>query len=195
MAGGRAVYSFDLDGVLAAPPFGWNPAINRDTGLQPSAASAEARPRRETAFDRVLGATWYSLRYVVRPVRPGAVDAVAAAAALGEAIVLTGRSERGRRQTRRWLEEAGIWPHLSELVMNATALPSARHKEREAARRGIAWHADDDAATAALLARCGTESALLDWPRNRGLDFPEGVARYPDMQAVAAALRGKAGAG
>lgn len=195
MADGRAVYSFDLDGVLAAPPFGWNPAINRDTGLRPSAASAAAQPRRATAFDRLLIATWYELRYVARPVRPGAVEAVEAAAALGETIVLTGRSERGRRQTRRWLEAAGIWPHLSELVMNATALPSARHKEREAARRNIAWHADDDAATAALLARCGAESALLDWPRNRGLAFPEGVARYPDMQAVAAALRGKADAG
>ena len=192
MAGERPVYSFDLDGVLAEPPLSWNPAVNRDTGMQPSATSAAGRSRGATALDRLLSATWYELRYVGRSVRPGAVAAVAAAAEIGDVIVLTGRSERGRRQTRRWLESAGIWPHLSALVMNATTLPSARHKEREAGRRNIIWHADDDAATAALIARCGAESALLDWPRNRGLDFPDGVNRYRDMHAVAEALRGKA---
>ena len=192
MAGERPVYSFDLDGVLAAPPLNWNPAVNRDTGMQPSATSAAGRSRGATALDRLLSATWYELRYVGRSVRPGAAAAVAAAAEIGDVIVLTGRSERGRRQTRRWLESAGIWPHLSALVMNATTLPSARHKEREAGRRNIVWHADDDAATAALIARCGAELALLDWPRNRGLDFPDGVNRYRDMHAVAEALRGKA---
>ena len=28
-------WSFDLDGVLAEPPFGWNPAINRDVSMEP----------------------------------------------------------------------------------------------------------------------------------------------------------------
>lgn len=194
MAGERPIYSFDLDGVLASPPFNWNPAINRDTSLQPrpDGPPPAPRPAGSGALDRALTRSWYELRYAGRALRPGAVDAVRAAAELGEVIVLTGRRERGRRRTREWLERAGIWPHLSELVMNASPLGSARYKEAEARRRGIAWHADDDAATCALLARCGVDVALLDWPRNRGLEYPQGVERRPDMHAVAAALQERA---
>ena len=194
MAGARPIYSFDLDGVLASPPFNWNPAINRDTSLQPrpDEQPPAPRPREPGPLDRALTRSWYELRYIDRTLRPGALDAVRAAAELGEVIVLTGRRERGRRRTREWLERAGIWPLLSELVMNASPFGSARYKEAEARRRGIAWHADDDAATCALLARCGVEVALLDWPRNRGLAYPGGVARLPDMHAVAAALRERA---
>ena len=194
MAGARPIYSFDLDGVLASPPFNWNPAINRDTSLQPRPDEQPPAPRPGAPgpLDRALTRSWYELRYAGRVLRPGALDAVRAAAELGEVIVLTGRRERGRRRTREWLERTGIWPHLSELVMNASPLGSARYKEAEARRRGIAWHADDDAATCALLARCGVEVALLDWPRNRGLAYPDGVARLPDMRAVAAALRERA---
>ena len=194
MAGARPIYSFDLDGVLASPPFNWNPAINRDTSLQPRPEGPPPAPRplAPGPLDQALTRSWYELRYIGRTLRPGALDAVRAAAELGEVIVLTGRHERGRRRTREWLERAGIWPLLSELVMNASPFGSARYKEAEARRRGIAWHADDDAATCALLARCGVEVALLDWPRNRGLAYPDGVARLPDMRAVAAALRERA---
>ncbi len=194
MAAERPIYSFDLDGVLASPPFNWNPAINRDTSLQPrpDGPPPVPRPHGPGPLDRALTRSWYELRYAGRALRPGALDAVRAAAELGEVIVLTGRRERGRRRTRDWLERAGIWPHLSELVMNATPFGSARYKEVEARRRNIIWHADDDAATCALLARCGVEVALLDWPRNRGLPYPDGVERRPDMHAVAADLRGRA---
>ena len=188
------VYSFDLDGVLAAPPFNWNPAINRDVSLRPREGETEPAPvtGAPSAVDHALIGTWYELRYLGRALRPGALDAIRAAAELGEVIVLTGRHERGRRRTKAWLERTGIWPHLSELVMNATPLGSARYKEVEARRRGIVWHADDDAATCALLARCSVEVALLEWPRNRGLDYPAGVVPHRDMHAVAAALRERA---
>lgn len=190
MAAARPVFSFDLDGVLAAPPFDWNPAINRDTSLQPrrNPPAPAAGGRAATLLDQMLSETWYELRYAGRTLRPGAVEAVAMAAEIGEVIVLTGRHERGRRQTRAWLRRTGIWPHVGELVMNATSLGSARYKEAEARRRNIAWHADDDAATCALLARCGVDVALLEWPRNRDLDYPPGVIRYRDMRAVAQAL-------
>ena len=189
MSGARRIISFDLDGVLAAPPLGWNPTLDRNISLQP--ISEPAPPpitRRHGVLDPILTRTWYALRYAGRAVRPGALDAVRAAAEHHEVIVLTGRSERGRRQTQAWLDANGFGEQIDELVMNDGSRPSARHKEHQLAARDVALHADDDAATCALLARCGVPVALLDWPRNRGLAFPEGVTRYPDMRALAAEL-------
>ena len=189
MSGARRIISFDLDGVLVAPPFGWNPTLDRNTSLQP--INEPAPPpiaRRRGALDPILTRTWYALRYAGRAVRPGALEAVRAAAEYHDVIVLTGRSERGRRQTQAWLDANGFGEQIDALVMNDGSRPSARHKERQLAARDVALHADDDAATCALLARCGVPVALLDWPRNRGLAFPEGVRRYPDMRALAAEL-------
>ena len=183
----RPIISFDLDGVLAAPPFGWNPTLDRNTSLQPT-PDHSAQPRTPGPLDPILARTWYTLRYAGRAVRPGALDAVRAAARNHTVIVLTGRSERGRRQTQDWLDTHGFGEQIDALVMNNGARSSARHKEHQLAAREVALHADDDAATCALLARCGIPVALLDWPRNRGLDFPAGVARYTDMRALAAAI-------
>ena len=189
MSGARRIISFDLDGVLAAPPFGWNPTLDRNVSLQPISEPAPTLiARRRGALDPILTRTWYALRYAGRRVRPGALDAVRAAAEHYDVIVLTGRSERGRRQTQAWLNAHGFAPFVDELVMNDGSRPSARHKERQLAARDVALHADDDAATCALLARCGVPVALLDWPRNRGLAFPDGVTRYSDMRALAAEL-------
>lgn len=186
-ARGREIISFDLDGVLAAPPLCWNPAINRDLSLTPRRLNSP--PRRRICWrDQILTHSWYRLRYVGRRTRPGALAAVRAAAQRGLVIVLTGRSERGRRQTRAWLDREGFGEHVDELIMNGGGLSSARHKERVLAARPVRLHADDDAATAALLARCGVAVALLDWPRNRGLDFPPSVTRYPNMHLLAAAI-------
>ena len=184
---GRRIISFDLDGVLAAPPFGWNPTLDRDTSLQPMSHHS-AQPRTPSLLDPILAHTWYALRYAGRAVRPGALDAVRAAARSHTVIVLTGRSERGRRQTQDWLDTHGFGEQIDALVMNNGARSSARHKEHQLATQDVALHADDDAATCALLARCGIPVALLDWPRNRGLEFPAGVARYTDMRALAAAV-------
>ncbi len=185
------IISFDLDGVLADPPFGWNPAINRDVSLQTSAQRASSD---DFAADNWIGHlltwTWYRVRYLLRPPRRGALDAVRAAARAHSVIVLTGRHERGRGQTQAWLERHGFSPYLDELIMNGGPLGSARYKEAALAERAVALHADDDAATAALLARNDIPVALLDWPRNRGLDFPRGVMRYDDMDKLAAALGG-----
>ena len=103
-------------------------------------------------------------------------------------IVLTGRSVRGRRQTQAWLEREGFASHLDRLIVNASTLNAVRHKEQSLAALDVALHIDDDAATAALLARRGIPVALLDWPRNRNLAFPAGVTRYTDMHELAAAI-------
>ena len=178
-----AVYSFDLDGVLAEPLFGWNPTINRDVSLEPrSAAGAQAD---NAWYDGLLRRTWYRFRYVLRPPRAGAADALRAAAERGSVIVLTGRHERGREQTERWLERQGMREYVDTLIMNGTDLSSARYKESVLRGCEVVMHADDDAATAALLARNGIRVALLDWPGNRGLAYPPGVTRLMDTAVLA----------
>ncbi len=186
----RALWSFDLDGVLAEPPFGWNPAINRDTSLKPQSASPPLPIANSSLLDRALTRTWYRWRYLLRPPRSGAIDAVRAASMRGRVIVLTGRHERGRRRTESWLVAHGFSPMIDQLVMNASRLNSVRYKEAFLRDARARLHIDDDAATVALLARNSIPTALLTWPRNRGLDYPASVARCADMQEVRALIEG-----
>lgn len=183
------LWSFDLDGVLAEPPFGWNPAINRNVSLEPAADAVLPSVPDLTVIDRLLTATWYRVRYVLRPPRPGALDAVRCASERGRVIVLTGRHERGRRQTQGWLIRYGFAELVDELVMNASALGSARYKEAYLRGSGATLHVDDDAATVALLARNGVRSGLVEWPRNRNLTYPPGVTRCVDLREVQDLIR------
>ena len=191
-----AIVSFDLDGVLADPPFGWNPAINRDLSLQPAAVSASLEEAgSHDRMGRILTHTWYRTRYALRPPRSGALEAVQIAARAHRVIVLTGRHERGRRQTQAWLEQHGLSRFVDQLIMNGSQHSSPRYKEAALRDQPVIIHADDDAATAALLARNGISVALLDWPRNRGLEFPSGVNRHMDMHEFSSWLRSRDGAG
>ncbi len=183
-----AQWSFDLDGVLAEPPFGWNPAINRNVSLQPAAEIDQPPTGERTTLGRLLTATWYQVRYLLRPPRPDALDAVRSASERGRVIVLTGRHERGRRQTEAWLTEHGFAELIDELVMNASALNTARYKEAYLRTEGATLHIDDDAATVALLARSGVRSVLVEWPRNRNLDYPESVLHCADLGQVRALI-------
>ena len=72
--------------------------------------------------------------------------------------------------------------------MNGSTLKSARYKEAYLRERRVALHIDDDAATAALLARNGIPAALVSWPRNRDLDYPAGVTRCDDLVEVRALI-------
>ncbi len=182
------LWSFDFDGVLAEPPCGWNPAINRNVWLEPEAGSALSPAREVTRFDRLLTATWYRVRYLLRPPRPGALEAVRRASERGRVIVLTGRHERGRGQTQAWLLRHGFGDLIEELVMNASDLNSARYKEAYLRQRPANLHVDDDAATVALLARNGVRCALVEWPRNRELNYPASVIRCADLQQVGRAI-------
>ncbi len=178
------LWSFDLDGVLAEPPFGWNPAINRDVNLQPDAETRLPPLRPAQLIDQLLAATWYRCRYILRPPRADALQAVRSAAQRGRVIVLTGRHERGRRQTESWLERYHFAAYIDDLVMNASNLKSARYKESYLRGQQATLHIDDDAATVALLARNGISTALVTWPRNRELSYPCEVTRCDDLAAV-----------
>lgn len=183
------LWSFDLDGVLAEPPFGWNPAINRDVSMQPGPKTTLPEPAKPTVVDRLLKASWYRFRYVLRPPRPGALEAVLAAAERGSVIVLTGRHERGRGQTETWLARHGFSDSVDRLVMNASTLKTARYKEAYLREHAATLHVDDDAATVALLARNGVRTALVEWPRNVDLVYPESVSRCADLRQVEALIK------
>ena len=184
------LWSFDLDGVLAEPPFGWNPAINRNVSLEPAVESALRARGEPTMVDRLLSETWYRARYLLRPPRPGAIEAARSAARRGSVIVLTGRHERGRRQTQAWLARHGFGDLIDDLIMNASPLKTARYKEAYLRRHHPTLHIDDDAATVALLARNGIRSALVEWPRNRNLSYPESVVRCADLRQVQELIEG-----
>ncbi|MEE9278082.1 MAG: hypothetical protein V3V06_06685 [Dehalococcoidia bacterium] len=191
MPGGndRPRLSFDLDGVLARPLLGWNPTIDRDLQLQPLADAAPPRAGSSpTPLDRALIQSYYRLRYIGRPPRPAARAAVEAAARRFSVLVLSARNWRGRAATEGWLHRHGILSLLDAVVLNDTGLPAAQFKRQTVERLGIVRHVDDDAATAALLARGGVVVDLIDWPRNRGLTVPPGVTRRADLRALIAAL-------
>ena len=184
----RPLLSFDLDGVLAAPPLGRNFTIQRRLDLPPQAVAVGTTPDpdpRLSLRDRLLIQTYFRIRYQGRELMPGARVAVAAAATRYQVIVLTARNWRGRKATEAWLERYGILEHVEQVVLNNTALTSARFKERVAQQLGVARHVEDDAMTAALVAQAGIEVDLIDWSGNRGLAFPERVTRRMDLAELA----------
>ena len=204
MAGGvgdRPILSFDIDGVLARPPLNQDLTMNRDVGMAPApggkgpvGAPDLVRPAGPaSAWDRLLMGSFYRVRYLRRGAMPGAAEVVRAATVSYRVIALSARDWRGRESTLDWLERHEILPQLDLVVLNDSArfgrrLSSARFKERACARLGVRRHVDDDAATAALLARSGVAVDLIDWPRSRGLAFPAGVRRWDDLAALRAAL-------
>lgn len=187
----RPLLSFDLDGVLAAPPLGRNFTIQRRLDLHPQAVAvgttSDPDPRLSLR-DRLLIQTYFRIRYRGREPMPGARVTVAAAATRYRVIVLTARDWRGRKATEAWLRRHGILEHVEQVVLNNTALTSARFKERVAQQLGVARHVEDDAMTAALVAQAGIEVDLIDWPGNRGLVFPERVTRRTDLAELTRSL-------
>ncbi len=115
---------------------------------------------------------------------PNAAQAVSTAAERYRVVVLTARNWRGRANTEAWLVRHNIAPSVDALLMNASGLPSPLFKRAALEQLGAARHVDDDAATAALIARAGIAVDLIDWPRNRGLAYPDGVVRRADLRAL-----------
>ena len=187
----RPVLSFDLDGVLARPPFGRNPTANRDTSLLPVPG---VPPTRRTppggVWDRLLGATYFRLRYRGRAAMPGAADLVRAAAVHHRVILLTGRNWRGRNATLAWLGRADLLDRVDEVICNDTGLSSPRFKAWAVVAHRVTRHVEDDPATAAIVARLDVAVDLIDWPWNRDLDYPPAVTRHANLTALAAQFRG-----
>ena len=191
----RPILSFDIDGVLARPPLSQNLTMNRDVNLVPATMQGEnagtARPA--STWDRLVRRSYYRMRYTRRDPMAGAAEVVRVAATTYRVIALSARDWRGLDPTLDWLDRHEILSQLEFVVLNDSArfgqrLSSARFKEQACARLGVVRHVDDDAATAALLARSGVQVDLIEWPRSRGLAFPPGVTRWPDLASLHTAL-------
>lgn len=151
----RPLVSFDLDGVLARPPFGINPGTNR-------------RKRREAP------ARWDPLwplerwRYLGRRPMPGAREALEAVSELAEVVVVSARGEAARAATERWLcRSFGQVPTL--LLRPSWRERSAQFKARVLAELRPHLHVEDDPHTAAWVAEFLPHVILVDWRRNRWL--------------------------
>lgn len=187
----RPLMAFDLDGVLARPPFGRNLTIRRDLTLTPGSPADGPVPgpgRSLSLQDRLLRATYYRARYWNRPPMRHAHAALIAATRDHRVIILTARNWRGRAMTEAWLRRHRLAHLVDALYCNDTGLPSPQFKRLMVERLGVVRHVDDDAATAALIARGGVPVDLIDWPRNRDLSYPEGVSRHADLEALAITL-------
>jgi hypothetical protein len=157
----RPLVTFDLDGVLARPPFGLNPG-----GLRAGSA-ARVTPGRRSVF-------WYlePWRYAAR--RP--MEGVAEGLRLLDDdqvqwAVLSARSEASRGLTQAWLaRHFSVQPQVY-LRPSWRETPAA-FKARMVQALGASAHFEDDANTAEWLAELIPAVFLVDWPRNRWLRTP-----------------------
>jgi hypothetical protein len=151
----RPLLTFDMDGVLCRPPFGFNPGSNM-------AKSREAQGKR--------GLLWATegWRYHVRRPMPGAVEGFRQLAERYECAVVTARGLPAESLTRRWFERYfGVVPALhTRPHWDET---SAQYKARKMQELQPIAHFEDDPFTASWVSELVPAVFLVDWPRNRAL--------------------------
>lgn len=178
----------DLDGVVVRPPLGWNITISRRLDL-PVLAPDGTIEGTDPRF-RSLVRSWLEYgRYALRRPMPGVRDGFAELAKVREIHVISARSHAGLASTERWLEKHGLLTHVRAIHLKPQGVRPPYFKTWTLQRLGIPEHVDDDGATAHYLAsHAGITVYLCDWPRNRGLPYPERVHVVPDLAAVASKL-------
>lgn len=179
----------DLDGVIARPALGWNVAISRRTDLPALPDAREAGPRNRRSARQNLHWLSHTLRYLGRRPLPEAAEGLAALSAVRRPVVVTGRSWLVESAVRRWLARYHLDRFIEDVQANNTNLRTAHFKLRIARQRDIEEQVDDDGSIAYFLARHGLRRVFLrDWPRNRGLPYPENVTIVSGLPEVAALL-------
>ena len=151
----RKLLTFDMDGVLCRPPFGFNPGTGKGK-------------RRDASGKRgILWAT-ESWRYHLRRPMPGAIDGFRALNEKFECAVVTARGGPAEALTRRWFERyLGFVPDLH--VRPHWGETSAQYKARKMQELQPLAHFEDDPFTAAWVAELVPHVFLVDWPRNHTL--------------------------
>ena len=181
----------DLDGVLVRPPLGWNVAISRRLDVPPlpprvHGVGTTERFRRNWWLAR-MGIEF--ARYYGRAPLPGAAEAVRALARVRRLVVVSGRCWVVRPLVERWLARHGMATSIAAIHLNDRHLRTAQFKLWTLRVRGIGEHVDDDGATAWYLATHGVGRVYLcDWPRNRGLPYPQAVEPVRSLLDVAERL-------
>lgn len=153
--GGRALLTFDFDGVLCRPPLGINPG----KGMGKSREGAGTK-----------GLLWRSegFRYLGRRPMPGAAEGFRVLAAEHECHVLTARAEQARGLTERWMRRyLGVVPMLH--MRPHWRETSAQFKARMLLELRPLAHFEDDPHTAEWASELVPAVFLVDWGRNRWL--------------------------
>lgn len=141
----RPLAVFDIDGVLA--------------DVRHRLKHVERRPKDWDAFFDAA---------VHDPPHPTGIDLVKEHLATGHDVVyLTGRPERCRRDTERWLDEQGIGGFPLHMRPRDDRRPAARVKVETlaglAADREVALVVDDDEVVVEALRRAGWNVRHADW--------------------------------
>ena len=180
--------SMDMDGVICTPFLGTNIAISRKMGLPPLPAQVrEFSGEHRRAYQR-LRRRWEMVRYLGRKPLPDIREGLEALARVRRPVLVTGRSWFARHLIQRWLERHDLAGFFADVLPNNTDLATAHFKLWTAQRLGHHEHVDDDGSVAYFMANHGIRVFLRDWPRNRGLPYPDGVTVYHHLSEVAEAL-------
>jgi hypothetical protein len=178
----------DMDGVICTPFLGTNIAIKRTLGLPALPSSVrEFSGEQRRAYHR-LRRRWETVRYMGRRPLPDVRDGLDALIAVRRPVLVTGRSWFAKRLIQRWLERYDLARYFDDVRPNNTDLSTAHFKLWTAQQRGHNEHVDDDGSIAFYLANHGVRVFLRDWPRNRGLPYPEGVTVYRRLEELAPLL-------
>ncbi len=151
----RPLLTFDMDGVLCRPPFGFNPGSGRNKS-------------REATGARGVGWSTERFRYNLRRPMPGALEGFRKIAEQFECTVVTARGGPAEELTRRWFEryfgfvpELHLRPHWGET--------SAQYKARKMQELQPLAHFEDDPFTAQWVSEIIPAVFVVDWRRNRWL--------------------------
>ncbi len=182
----RPLMSFDMDGVLCRPPFGLNVAISRRLDIPPLPGSFRHRSKRHRKSIYLILLALEALKYWHRPPMPDVREGLEAISRFRRPVILTGRRWVGRTVIDMWLERHGLEGYFHDVRPNDTTLRPVHHKLRVCRELGVAEHVDDDGSVAYFLANNGVRKVYLrEWPRNRGLPYPEGVVVFRSLMEVA----------
>jgi hypothetical protein len=178
--------SFDMDGVLCRPPFGLNVAISRSLDIPPIPPSFRHRSRERSKSIYLLLLAIEAIKYWHRPPMPDVHQGLAAIHEFRRLVLLTGRRWVGRAIIEAWLQRHGLRHYFHDLRPNDTNLRPVHHKLRVCRELGISEHVDDDGSVAYFLVTNGIAKVYLrEWPRNRGISYPEGVVVFRSLMEVA----------
>ena len=187
MTDSRPQIAFDLDGVLARPPLGFNVAISRHLHTRPLPSDFVKHDSDAARSQSILKLGFESLKYRGRQALPDAVEGLKAVSQYRRPVIVTARSWIGKQIIDAWLTRHGMREYIDDIVPNNTNLSPSMHKLRVARERGFREHVDDDGAVAFYLAHHDDLDViyLRTWWLNQGIVFPEKVLRIRTISDIA----------
>lgn len=187
----------DIDDVLADSLPEFVGAFNRRFGLQVSVTEAGweiflrhpeiSSEEVQTFFTELSEADFFGSR----PLLPGAREGVERLHSEGHPLfIITGRLQRDRDITERWLIQKGLSSFFQEIVCRDGA-QAPHHKRRAAERLRLDVLLEDEYEVALAAAELPVRVLLFDRPWNQGL-LPSNTYRISSWSQVHACLPGQA---